>query len=56
MIVSAGYNIAGPEVETALLTHPAVAECGVVGEPDDERGRSSKPTWSSTRASRPTRL
>lgn len=38
MIVSAGYNIAGPEVEASLLTHPAVAECGVVGMPDDERG------------------
>jgi 2-aminobenzoate-CoA ligase len=38
MIVSAGYNIAGPEVESALLTHPAVAECGVVGAPDPERG------------------
>ncbi|MEZ5788096.1 MAG: AMP-binding protein [Xanthobacteraceae bacterium] len=38
MIVSAGYNIAGPEVEAALLQHPAVAECGVVGAPDDERG------------------
>jgi 2-aminobenzoate-CoA ligase len=38
MIVSAGYNIAGPEVEVALLTHPAVAECGVVGAPDGERG------------------
>jgi 2-aminobenzoate-CoA ligase len=38
MIVSAGYNIAGPEVEAALLTHPAVAECGVVGAPDPERG------------------
>jgi len=38
MIISAGYNIAGPEVEGALLSHPAVAECGVVGEPDDERG------------------
>ncbi|WP_375461691.1 AMP-binding protein [uncultured Enterovirga sp.] len=39
MIVSAGYNIAGPEVEAALLTHPAVAECGVVGAPDPERGQ-----------------
>ncbi len=39
MIISAGYNIAGPEVEAALLTHPAVAECGVVGAPDDERGQ-----------------
>jgi 2-aminobenzoate-CoA ligase len=38
MIVSSGYNIAGPEVEAALLTHPAVAECGVVGAPDDDRG------------------
>jgi 2-aminobenzoate-CoA ligase len=38
MIVSAGYNIAGPEVEVALLTHPAVRECGVVGVPDAERG------------------
>src|SRR2546423_1860834 len=35
MIVSAGYNIAGPDVEAALLTHPAVAECGVVGAPDE---------------------
>ncbi|WP_237215544.1 benzoate-CoA ligase family protein [Falsiroseomonas oryziterrae] len=38
MIISAGYNIAGPEVEVALLTHPAVKECGVVGAPDGERG------------------
>ncbi len=38
MIVSAGYNIAGPEVEAALLTHPAVAECGVVAAPDADRG------------------
>jgi 2-aminobenzoate-CoA ligase len=38
MIISAGYNIAGPEVEGALLEHPAVAECGVVGTPDEERG------------------
>jgi 2-aminobenzoate-CoA ligase len=38
MIVSSGYNIAGPEVEVALLTHPAVAECGVVGAPDADRG------------------
>ena len=42
MIVSAGYNIAGPEVETALLTHPAIAECGVVGAPDSERGQIVK--------------
>jgi 2-aminobenzoate-CoA ligase len=39
MIVSAGYNIAGPEVEDALLMHPAVAECGVVGIEDAERGQ-----------------
>ncbi len=38
MIISAGYNIAGPEVEASLLTHPAVAECGVVGVADDDRG------------------
>ncbi len=38
MIISAGYNIAGPEVEEALLAHPAVAECGVVGWPDEQRG------------------
>jgi 2-aminobenzoate-CoA ligase len=38
MIVSSGYNIAGPDVEAALLTHPAVAECGVVGAPDAARG------------------
>jgi 2-aminobenzoate-CoA ligase len=39
MIISAGYNIAGPEVEAVLLAHPAVAECGVVGAPDPERGQ-----------------
>ena len=38
MIVSSGYNIAGPEVETALLAHPLVKECAVVGSPDPERG------------------
>jgi 2-aminobenzoate-CoA ligase len=38
MIISAGYNIAGPEVEAALLTHSAVLECAVVGAPDEERG------------------
>jgi len=42
MIVSSGYNIAGPEVEGALMAHPAVAECGVVGAPDDERGQVVK--------------
>ncbi len=38
MIITSGYNVGGPEVEDALLKHPAVAECGVVGVPDDERG------------------
>jgi len=38
MIVSAGYNIAGPEVEWALLAHPAVRECAVIGSADPERG------------------
>jgi 2-aminobenzoate-CoA ligase len=38
MIISAGYNIAGPEVEAALLTHSDVAECAVIGIPDEERG------------------
>jgi 2-aminobenzoate-CoA ligase len=42
MIISAGYNIAGPEVEEALLQHPAVAECGVIGWPDAERGQVVK--------------
>jgi len=42
MIISSGYNIAGPEVEAALLTHAAVAECGVVGCPDEERGQIVK--------------
>lgn len=39
MIVSAGYNIAGPEVEAALLTHADVAECAVIGAPDVDRGQ-----------------
>jgi 2-aminobenzoate-CoA ligase len=39
MIISSGYNIAGPEVEAALLSHAAVAECAVVGAPDEERGQ-----------------
>ncbi len=42
MIISAGYNIAGPEVEGALLAHEAVAECGVVGVPDEDRGQVVK--------------
>jgi 2-aminobenzoate-CoA ligase len=42
MIISAGYNIAGPEVENALLDHPCVMECGVVGVPDLDRGQVVK--------------
>jgi len=42
IIISAGYNIAGPEVEEALLLHPDVAECGVVGVPDETRGQIVK--------------
>jgi 2-aminobenzoate-CoA ligase len=42
MIVSAGYNIAGPEVEAVLLGHEAVAECGVVGAPCPDRGQIVK--------------
>jgi 2-aminobenzoate-CoA ligase len=42
MIVSGGYNIGGPEVESALLLHPAVAECGVIGVADAERGQIVK--------------
>jgi len=42
MIISAGYNIAGPEVEAALLSHPTVAECAVVAAPDIERGHVVK--------------
>jgi 2-aminobenzoate-CoA ligase len=38
MIITSGYNVGGPEVEDALLKHPAVAECGVVGVADEERG------------------
>ncbi len=38
MIISSGYNIAAPEVEEALLKHPAVTECAVVGVPDEARG------------------
>ena len=42
MIVSSGYNIAAPEVENALLAHPAVAECAVIGAPCPERGQKVK--------------
>ena len=42
MIISGGYNIAGPEVEGVLLEHPDVKECGVVGVPDAERGQVVK--------------
>ncbi|NGN64969.1 AMP-binding protein [Streptomyces sp. A7024] len=39
MIITSGYNVAGPEVEDALLRHPQVAEAAVVGRPDAERGQ-----------------
>jgi 2-aminobenzoate-CoA ligase len=39
MIISSGYNIAGPEVEAALLSHPDVKECAVIGVQDEERGQ-----------------
>ena len=39
MIISSGYNIAGPEVEAALLSHPDVKECAVIGVSDEERGQ-----------------
>jgi len=42
MIISGGYNIAGPEVESTLLLHPKVAECGVIGVADEERGQIVK--------------
>ncbi|QTN24758.1 AMP-binding protein [Rhizobacter sp. AJA081-3] len=42
MIISGGYNIAGPEVESTLLLHPKVAECGVIGVADAERGQIVK--------------
>ena len=42
MIVSSGYNIGAPEVEEALLAHPAVAECAVIGVADEERGQIVK--------------
>ena len=42
IIISSGYNIAGPEVENVLLEHAAVLECAVVGQPDEERGQIVK--------------
>ncbi|SNT68647.1 AMP-binding protein [Paracoccus seriniphilus] len=39
IILSAGYNIAGPDVEAALLAHPDVIECAVIGVPDEARGQ-----------------
>jgi 2-aminobenzoate-CoA ligase len=42
MIISGGYNIAGPEIEEVLLGHPDVAECGVIGIPDEARGQIVK--------------
>ncbi|SCK28822.1 AMP-binding protein [Vogesella sp. LIG4] len=42
IIVTSGYNVAGPEVESVLLEHPAVAECAVIGIPDADRGQILK--------------
>ncbi len=42
LIVTSGYNVAGPEVENALLSHPDVGECAVIGIPDEERGQLIK--------------
>jgi 2-aminobenzoate-CoA ligase len=42
IIVTSGYNVSSPEVEWALLAHPAVAECGVIGVPDPERSQIIK--------------
>ena len=42
MIVSSGYNIGAPEVEEALMLHPAVADCAVIGVPDEQRGQIVK--------------
>jgi len=45
MIVSSGYDIAAPEVEAALLMHPDVLECAVIGVPDSQRGQIVKASW-----------
>ena len=42
MIITSGYNVAGPEIENVLLEHPSVKECGVIGVPDPERGHVIK--------------
>ncbi len=42
MIITSGYNVGAPEVEDALLQHAAVAECAVIGVPDDDRGMRVK--------------
>ena len=47
MIITAGYNVGGPEVEDALLKHPAVAEVRRGGKPDAERGQIVAPLWCS---------
>ena len=52
MIISAGYNIAAPEVEEALMQHAAVAECAVIGVADAGAARSSRPLSCCVRAMR----
>ena len=42
MIITSGYNVSGLQVESALLAHPAVEECGVIGVPDEARGHIVK--------------
>ncbi len=42
LIISSGHNIGAPEVEAAVLTHPDVAECAVIGVPDEDRGQAVK--------------
>ncbi len=53
MILSSGYNIAGPEVENAILLHPDVEECAVVGEPDADRGQIVKAVVVARQGARP---
>jgi 2-aminobenzoate-CoA ligase len=42
MIISAGYNISGPEIEAVMMEHPDVLECGIIGAPDEKRGHIVK--------------
>jgi acetyl-CoA synthetase len=44
VIKSSGYRIGPFEVESALMTHPAVVECAITGVPDEIRGQVVKAT------------